>query len=206
MKKTIFVLLLLVFFVSCSGKGPEKTVLSFTSWRTEDIERMERILSVFNSKHSDLEVKFTPIKDTEYDAQLRTSLASGVGADIIFLRSFTSVDMYKSGYLLDLNDVIPGIENFPTAAKSAWSWEKYVYGIPFVGVTHGVYYNKDIFTKYGLNPPQTWNEFINIAKKLKESGELVFAQGTVDAWTLYEVVFSGLGLISMVEKNPGKSL
>jgi len=32
--------------------------------------------------------------------------------------------------------------------------------VPSVGVTHGIYYNKSIFSKYQIQEPATWADFI----------------------------------------------
>ncbi len=53
---------------------------------------MNRINDEFTKANPNIEIDFQPVKDTEYDAQLKNSLAAGDGADIIFLRS------YDSGY------------------------------------------------------------------------------------------------------------
>jgi raffinose/stachyose/melibiose transport system substrate-binding protein len=173
----------------------EQVTIKLTSWRTEDIERMNTINAVFMEKNPDIIVDFQPIKDTEYDAQLTSSLETGVGADIIWLRSFDPGELiYNGGYISKLNDVIPELSDFPSAAINAWaSDDGVIYGVPIAGVTHGVYYLGDIFDKYGLEEPATWAEFMDLCKTLKDNGETVFAQGTGDGWPLYEVIYSGLG-------------
>ncbi|MDC7233710.1 MAG: extracellular solute-binding protein [Spirochaetales bacterium] len=173
----------------------DKVKLVFTSWRTEDIERMNRINDAFTKEYPNIEIDFQPVKDTEYDAQLKQSLAAGVGADIIFLRSYDSgYQIYKTGSLEVLNDKIMDLKGFPSAAIAAWSTpEMETYAIPSVGVVHGVYYRKSVFEKYGLSVPATWDEFMAVCETLKDGGETVFAQGTKDNWMLYEVMFAGLG-------------
>jgi raffinose/stachyose/melibiose transport system substrate-binding protein len=173
----------------------EKVKLVFTSWRTEDIERMNRINAEFTKAYPNIEIDFQPVKDTEYDAQLRQSLAAGVGADVIFLRSYDSgYQIYKTGSIQDLNAILPELKDFPSAAVAAWATpEGESYGIPAAGVVHGVYYRKSIFEKYGLSVPATWDEFMAACETLKAGGETVFAQGTKDNWMLYEVMYAGLG-------------
>ncbi len=195
----VVLLVFSTFTLSAGGNkeaaGEEKVQITFTSWRTEDIERMNRINAVFMEKFPNIEVLFQPINDNEYDAQMRAGLETGTGADIIFLRSYdTGRIVYDGGSIYELNKDLPNLEGFPSAAVKAWSTEDgKIYAVPSVGVTHGIYYHKDIFDKYGLKEPETWDEFMAVAQTLKDNGEVVFAQGALDDWTCYEVVFSGLG-------------
>jgi len=205
LKKIVTLLLVVLMVVSVTGCKKEsasssavksdKVNLVFTSWRTEDIERMNRINKEFTKKYPNITIDFQPVRDTEYDAQLKQSMAAGVGADIIFLRSYDSgYQIYKTDSLMPLNDILPELIDFPASAKAAWATEDGLqYGIPSAGVVHGVYYNKEIFAKHGISVPGTWDEFISVAKKLKAAGETVFAQGTKENWMLYEVMFAGLG-------------
>jgi len=186
-----------VGFASCAKKAPPvKTVtLNLTSWRTEDIERMNRVNALFTASHPNIIINFQPVNDTEYDANMRAGLETDTGADIVWLRSYdTGRTAYDGGWLYDLTKVIPDLDKFSPAAVKAWTAADGVtYGVPSVGVTHGVYYQKAIFEKYGLKEPATWDEFLAVCETLKKGGENVFAQGALDDWTLYEVVFSGLG-------------
>lgn len=192
-------LILATFYVGAAGNAESsedgKVQIIFTSWRTEDIERMNRINAVFMEKNPDIEVLFQPINDNEYDVQMRAGLETGTGADILFIESYDSgLNVYEGGSLYELNDDMPNLKDFPAAAVTAWSTaDGKTFAVPSVGVTHGVYYHKDIFDKYGLQEPETWDEFISVAQTLKDNGEVVFAQGALDDWTAYEVVFSGLG-------------
>ena len=48
----------------------------------------------------------------------------------------------------------------------------------------GMFYRKSTFTKYGLTPPKTWDEFLAVADKLKANGVTPFALGAKAPWTL----------------------
>nr|WP_281011952.1 extracellular solute-binding protein [Pseudothermotoga thermarum] len=45
-----------------------------------------------------------------------------------------------------------------------------------------LWYNKAIFEKYGLKPPTTFDEFFDVAEKLKARGIIPLALGTKDGW------------------------
>ncbi|MFH1577719.1 MAG: extracellular solute-binding protein [Candidatus Omnitrophota bacterium] len=56
-----------------------------------------------------------------------------------------------------------------------------VYGVPMDIMTIQMLYNKDLFKQLGLNPerpPQTFEEFLDIGKKIKDAG----LQGMVSGW------------------------
>jgi len=172
----------------------EPVTITITSWRTEDIDRMNNINAVFMEKYPNITVDFQPVKDDEYDAQLITSLEAGVGADIIVLRSFDSGEIvYNSGFMQDLNDIVD-LTGYASSAVGAWATDDgIIYGIPAIGTKHGVFYLEDIFDKYDLEEPETWDEFIGVCQTLKDNGETVIAQGTGTGWPLYETMYSGLG-------------
>ncbi len=45
------------------------------------------------------------------------------------------------------------------------------YGIPYDGDMHLLWYYKPLFEKHGLKPPQNWEEYTEIAKKITEAEE-----------------------------------
>ncbi len=191
----VALLVLLVSAPAFVAMGQSQATVVFGSWRTEDTERMNRINEVFQKKNPNIVIQFSPTKNTEYDAQLQSSMAAGIGPDVMMLRSYDGGRViYDAGYLEVLNTLVPEIGNIPKTAVSAWSTEDGKrYGVPIIGVTHGIFYNKDTFDKYGLKEPRTWSEFIAACQLLKDKGETVIAQGIKEPWSLYEVVFSGLG-------------
>ncbi|MDF2994995.1 MAG: carbohydrate transporter substrate-binding protein family [Xanthobacteraceae bacterium] len=48
--------------------------------------------------------------------------------------------------------------------------------------TWGFFYNKEVFSKLGVEPPKTWNELMAIAEKAKAAGIVPFTIGTRDLW------------------------
>ncbi len=64
--------------------------------------------------------------------------------------------------VLDINDFLPRV------LGDQGSWEGVVYGLPFIQAVFGLHYRTDIFKKYGLKVPQTWEELRTTAKFLTE--------------------------------------
>lgn len=79
----------------------------------------------------------------------------------------------RSGELADLTDIWKEEnldKSFPGWMKDASSYDGRIYGIPVKCFTYVVWYLKDMFQKYGIDPPTTWDEFIEVCKKLKKAG------------------------------------
>jgi multiple sugar transport system substrate-binding protein len=80
-------------------------------------------------------------------------------------------DYVPSGYLEDLtdrvqkdtdlqwNDIAPFFRDFSATFKGK------VYTIPLDGDFQMVYYRKDILSKDGVKPPETWQDYIDIARR-----------------------------------------
>jgi raffinose/stachyose/melibiose transport system substrate-binding protein len=127
---------------------------------------------------------------------LKTSLETGVGADIVMLRSYDGGrQIYDGGYLVELNDILPDMsDTFTANSIQTWATEDgVIYGVPYFGSITGVWYNVDIFNEYGLEEPETWDEFIEVCEALDQAGETVFASGTNDQWVNTETLLCDLG-------------
>ena len=172
----------------------EAVELTMGSWRVDDVAQMEAILAKFNEAYPDITIKFDPTNPPDYNATLRTQLEGGTGPDLFYLRSFaTSRQLFDEGFLEPITD-LPGLkENFTDAARAVWGTEEGVsYGVPFIAVSHGIYYNMSLFEELGLAVPTTWEELITTAQAIQDAGYIPFANASGDTWTIAEIVFMNL--------------
>lgn len=193
----LLVFLLLFLNAGCkksSNKAGNKVVLTMGSWRVSDTDQINKILKVFHAKYPDIEVKFDPTTSKEYNTVLRTKLEGGTAPDIFYLRSYAVArNLYDEGFIEDLSNLTGLNENYSKAGMEPWTTETgHTYGVPFMAVSHAIYYNKRIFRELDLKVPETWEELIVIAKKIKAAGITPFANGSKDEWTMAEIVFMNL--------------
>ncbi|MGE5642681.1 MAG: ABC transporter substrate-binding protein [Byssovorax cruenta] len=172
----------------------EPVTLTLGSWRVDDVDAWTAITEAFHQDYPNITVKFDPTNPPDYNATLRTQLETGTGPDLFFVRSFaTGRELFDQGYIASLKD-LPGIkDNFTDAARAPWSTEDgEPYAVPIIAVSHGIYYNQDLFEANGIAVPTTWEELMAAAQKLKDAGVTPFANGTKDAWDINEVVMMQL--------------
>ncbi len=155
------------------GSGGPVT-LTFWSW----VPHIENEVKMFEKAHPKIKIKYVNAgQGTPEYTKLRTALKSGSGApDVVqiefqYLRTFEQInalaDISKYGASKVKNDFVP------------WTWEQVsegskVYAIPQDSGPMGLLYRKDIFDKYGLKVPQTWDEFAQEAAKLRKANPNIF--------------------------------
>lgn len=171
--------------------------LKIESWRNDDIEIWNsKIIPAFNKKHPEIKVVFSPTPPTEYNAGLNAKLAGGTAGDLITCRPFdASLELFKKGYLIPLND-LPGMKHFSTVARSAWTTDdgKVTFAVPMASVIHGFIYNREIFEELGLNPPKTENEFFEVLETIKSKSRYTpIAMGSADQWEAATMGFQNIG-------------
>jgi len=172
--------------------------LTIESWRNDDADVWNnKIIPAFNKKHPNIKVQFKADPPTEYNAALNARLAGGTAGDLITCRPFdASLDLFKKGQLLSVNDV-KGIENFSDVAKSAWSTDdgSTTFCMPMASVIHGFIYNKEIFDELKLTPPKTVKEFHAVLEQIKAGGKYTpIAMGTADQWEAATMGFQNIGV------------
>jgi raffinose/stachyose/melibiose transport system substrate-binding protein len=171
---------------SSGGSGGDVT-LSVWSWRPEDAGVYKQIFDRFTASHPHIKVDFKPYKSTEYNTILSTGLAQSGGPDVAQLRAYGLVQpLIQAGDLVPLDGQVAGLSNFDTSALDGSRGKKdgKVYGVPLEMSTFQIYYNKDIFAKYRLQPPTTWDQMITDARTLVANKVTPFAAAGKDTWLL----------------------
>lgn len=74
-----------------------------------------------------------------------------------------------TGYIAKADPKRLNIKDFmPLILEEQGSWEGTVYGLPFITAVQGLYIRTDIFKKYGLKEPATWDELYDTARFITE--------------------------------------
>ncbi|PRX70731.1 ABC-type glycerol-3-phosphate transport system substrate-binding protein [Cohnella sp. SGD-V74] len=80
-------------------------------------------------------------------------------------------ELARNGYLLPLDEYGFDLRRFPEEAVQYGTVDGKLYSsLPAFLDTKVVYYNKDIFKRYHLSPPRTWDDFIALLEALSSRG------------------------------------
>ncbi|KPC49573.1 extracellular solute-binding protein [Amantichitinum ursilacus] len=93
----------------------------------------------------------------------------------------------KSGQVRDLTPYLakdPAYKDrFVSTGFNAVTIDGKIYGVPAENTTAAVIiYNKDLFARYKLSPPQTWDELLNVVKVLNANHIAAFALANKAKW------------------------
>lgn len=170
--------------------------LTFWSWRQEDRAAYETFIETFEAANPGITVTFETFEAANYNTILSTALAGGTGPDVMMVRAYGGLEnVAVAGYLEELTtESVPALAEFaaPAIAAESVRADNKIYAVPFASQTQLVIYNKEIFDANGIAEPQTWDELVAAAQKLKDAGVIPFANGTATAWQNETVTF-GLG-------------
>ena len=172
MRKIFLGVLSLVIALGLLGLAEEEKV-KFEVWVWGDLtaQFMANLEATFNAAYPSYEVDIVGKKAEEYNTILTNALQGGAGPAVFLTRiNPMPAQFAKAGLVLAVDELVPLLSHYESAALSALSYEGRPYAVPYAVVTYPVYYNVEIFEAHGLSVPTTWKEFLELCNKLKDAG------------------------------------
>ncbi len=185
--------------------APGGAVPSQSAW-------FETMVKAWNDTHDiKVQLQYVPNGDYMNGTKLPTAFASGQGPDIFLISPGDFLRYYNGGVLQDLTPYIDAhtqADFAPGVIASRKVGDK-IYGVPMEVEPMAMYYRKDFFDKAGIKEgdvPQTWDQLLEVAKKLTTSDRfgLLFetTPGYYQNFTWYPFMWQGGGDFQTAE---GKS-
>lgn len=203
----IAVLSFTFYILNLSGCAPKPTSKPTTTitvwhWMTDRQNAFFELAKRYEEK-TGVKVNFELYAPSDAYTQKVRAAAQGNNLPDLFgilgeKRDFAS--FIKAGYITDLTDYMNEgggywrntfftkaleVNMFPEENK--YGVKPGIYGVPIDIMTIQMLYNKDLFKKLGLNskaPPETWEGFLNIGKKIKDSGMQGMVSGWAELWVM----------------------
>lgn len=185
------------------GSSGSATKVTMAVWNGSWGEDLQAIQEDFNSKNPDIALDIQ-MQTGDYSDFLGAKVASNDLPDIYLLTPYQQVVAFaEAGRLMDLSEE-PFVDVvYPSALEAVKGSDGKIYAFPHANEYLGVFYNKDIFAKAGIDTlPTTRDEFEAVCAKLEAAGIQPIAPTYKESWTLKHL-FSTL-LTPMVQDDiPG---
>jgi raffinose/stachyose/melibiose transport system substrate-binding protein len=196
-------LILTIFLTGCSssdsdGKGEAsgsgsdgKMTLKFMHlWPAGSSAQQNKlvndIIKQYQTDNPNVTIKQEVLENEQYKNKLKILSASNELPDVGVTWAAGFLEPYVKGNLFALVDDLmsgPLEGKFIAGTTEAYAVEGKTYALPIELNISPIYYNKAIFAKYNLQPPTTYDEFLNVVKTLTDNGEVPIALGNKDRWT-----------------------
>ncbi|MFZ4190949.1 ABC transporter substrate-binding protein [Streptomyces pseudogriseolus] len=174
-----------------------RTTLTFWhGWSApSEVKAVQEVVDRFEKAHPGVTVKVVGnINDDKLNQALRAGGSNG--PDVVSSFTTSNVGTFcSSGAFLDLKPFIEKSKldleaTIPKPMLDYTQFEGTRCALPLLGDAYGLYYNKDAFEKAGVTePPKTWSEFAEVAKKLtKPKGDTYGQLGFMPNYHGYETV------------------
>jgi raffinose/stachyose/melibiose transport system substrate-binding protein len=168
------------------GEGDANTV---SLWYLQDHEVMvTAAIERFNEEFPDITVEAEGVENDPYKTRVQTAMGTDAQPDVFhswgggWLQQFVDADL-----VMPLDDYLAENSDWSSLlsepALEVSTFDGSVYAVP--AILGGVYmwYRTDVFEEHGLEPPQTYDELLQIIQKLNENGVTPISLANASSWT-----------------------
>jgi len=192
MRKRVFVILLLLIFsvmlVTASGTKNKEVTITIWDFKYGDVQgvqpAMKKIDDMIMQKIPGMKINHVAQPNDNYYQLVRAAVQAGDGPDIVMFHG--GVQAYEfDDYTVALDNYIKPWRD--EIAEYSWSFcseggdaKKPVHLVPLTVQGFGIYYNKALFKKAGLDPekaPSDYASFMAACEKLKNAGIVPIVTG-----------------------------
>ena len=158
-----------------SGVAAERLQGDITVWSWNIAAKsLQHLAPDFERQHPAVKVN-VDMTGARMQTRLMLSLAAGVGAPDVSQFELTDAPRYiATGRLTDLTPVAAKYKTmFPASLWDNCTWHGRVYAIPWDIGPCAVFYKRDLFRRYGIDPAKiaTWDDYIAAGQEiLRKSG------------------------------------
>ncbi|MBV7695859.1 ABC transporter substrate-binding protein [Streptomyces sp. TRM70350] len=147
-----------------SGSGP--VTLPFWGWANGQ----EEVVKAFNASHEDVQLTYTKVTDQlTMQKQLTNAVKAGNAPCLVQNTAEYVTSWVAEGALADITQYVEGEKDrFNAGSWASAQVQGKLYGVPTSSSPNFTIYRADIFEKYGIEPPATWDAFIAAGKELKK--------------------------------------
>ncbi|MFJ3894699.1 ABC transporter substrate-binding protein [Streptomyces sp. NPDC090083] len=149
-----------------TSSGP--VTLQFWGWANGQ----EALVKEFNAAHKDVKLKYTKVTDQlTIQKQLSNALKAKSAPCLVQNTAEYVTSWVSQGALADITKYVePSKSKFNAGSWAGVQVQGKIYGVPTSSAPAFTIYRTDVFKKYGLKAPTTWDEFIAAGKVLTKHG------------------------------------
>lgn len=160
---------------SAQAASAEDITLEFVVWNYS-LDTIQDNVKKFEEANPGIKVNVTDYTWPDYQDSLVLRFRSDTQTDVIYGGQDWLPGWASAGFLAPLSDVAPADtledlkKDIADFALSDMTYGGELYGLPYYADTISFIYNKNILKDAGIAVPETWDDVMAAAEKLKEGG------------------------------------
>ncbi|ABV32787.1 MULTISPECIES: ABC transporter substrate-binding protein [Pseudothermotoga] len=180
MKKSLLIVLISIFVIITSGFAKTKIILAvhWSDYQVEGIKDengnimvkgLRQYVEEYQKLNPDTEIEIQSVPFDEYLKRILISHTSGVISDVYILYSLWGVQLSDSMILDQVpKDIVEKVKSdFVRPAIDGATIDGKIWGVPIEVDNYALVFNKKLLKEAGFtNPPETWDELVEMAPKL----------------------------------------
>ncbi len=151
---------------------PEKET-TISMWMLQEVDAYTQSIrdsiAEFEASNPTVKINLETVTADAWYAKMLTAIQSGDLPQIMYLDSINKVSILQGlGVLEPVDSVIDamGRNEWAETSLERYTKDDAIWSIPDVVLYQAVFYRTDLFEKYGIDIPQTWEEVLAAAEKL----------------------------------------
>jgi len=209
----MFLALSFVAFAGGNKEAKKSGKVTLTIWEhTPQFEApLKKTLENFMAKNPDIKVEYEIKTPDQYYALLSTTIQAGEAPDLFWTNGTATTDLanlVKQNAVMDLTNKIDISPYSDMSIKmTVINGKQYLTPGATIG-TRAVYYNKEIFNKYGLQEPRNFADFEKILETLKNNKVVPISFGGMFSWSIlfhFEPILAAMSPDWLAEASAGKA-
>ena len=144
-------------------------------------------IQAFQEKYPNITIDLIGAHTADHSTRMKLAAQSNTLPDLFWVERGSGLEMVQAGRLADLTDVVEADAEFkngflPNMTQSL-AVDGRIYGLPSEIQCNGIWYNKALFDKFGLEVPTTFDEFVEVTKVFSANDVVTMAMGSKDPWS-----------------------
>lgn len=161
--------LLLVMAVAPTAMAEKVTIEYWQYYFESKVKLVDRLIKEFEAENPDIKVVHTTFPYERFNERVAAAVPAGTGPDLVNLYYGWLPKYIESGYLQPLPKEFGALidKSFLPMVAGGVKFKGEYWALPTAVRSLALFYNKDLFAQAGIKaPPKTWDELLEIAKKL----------------------------------------
>jgi len=166
----------------------EKDIVNFISYQTDPkaIDAEKHLISLYEEQNPGVDVIQSNVPSEDFKQAIRAYLTASTPPDLLTWFAGNRARFFiDKGLIMDISDVWEDEgwnEDYPAGFNALSTVDDKQYFLPASYYWWGVWYRPSIFEEFGLEPPQTWEEFMTVCDTLKSNDVTPVTIGTRAPW------------------------